>query len=155
MGVKDNITVIIAVMKAARLLRQARRRVGMSQRDLARVTGMPQPAIARIERGAVTPGLDTLERLLAGVGMTLEMVPRPGIGVDRTLVREALELDAGGADPRRGSGRPSSGRLEARGGRWPASTGFRPDDVVRLLGRHGVRYVVIGGLAAVHRASRW
>ena len=28
----------------------------MSQRDLARVTGMPQPAIARIERGAVTPG---------------------------------------------------------------------------------------------------
>ena len=77
-------------MKAARLLRQARRRVGMSQRDLARVTGMPQPAIARIERGAVTPGIDTLERLLAGVGMTLEVVPRPGIGVDRTLVREAL-----------------------------------------------------------------
>ena len=26
---------------------------------------------------------------------------------------------------------------------------FRPDDVVRLLGRHGVRYVLIGGLAAV------
>ena len=77
-------------MKAARLLRQARRRVGMSQRDLARVTGMPQPAIARIERGAVTPGLDTLERLLAGVGMTLELVPRPGMGVDRSLVREAL-----------------------------------------------------------------
>ena len=65
---------------------------GMSQRDLARVTGMPQPAIARIERGAVTPGLDTLERLLAGVGMTLELVPRPGMGVDRSLVREALAL---------------------------------------------------------------
>jgi transcriptional regulator with XRE-family HTH domain len=62
----------------------------MSQRDLARVTGMPQPAIARIERGAVTPGLDTLERLLAGVGMTLEVVTRPGIGVDRTLIRESL-----------------------------------------------------------------
>jgi transcriptional regulator with XRE-family HTH domain len=64
----------------------------MSQRDLARVTGMPQPAIARIERGAVTPGLATLERLLAGVGMTLEVVPRPGIGVDRTLIRETLAL---------------------------------------------------------------
>ena len=64
----------------------------MSQRDLARVTGMPQPAIARIERGAVTPGLDTLERLLAGVGMTLEVAPRPGIGVDRTLIRVALAL---------------------------------------------------------------
>jgi transcriptional regulator with XRE-family HTH domain len=79
-------------MKAARILRHARRRVGMTQRDLARVTGMPQPAIARIERGAVTPGLDTLERLLAGVGMTLELVPRPGMGVDRSLVREALAL---------------------------------------------------------------
>ena len=79
-------------MKAARLLREARRRAGMSQRDLARVTGMPQPAIARIERGAVTPGLDTLERLLAGVGMTIEVVPRPGIGVDRSLIRAALAL---------------------------------------------------------------
>jgi len=79
-------------MKAARLLRQARRRVGMSQRDLARITGMPQPAIARIERGAVTPGLDTLERLLAGIGVTLEVVTRPGIGVDRTLIRESLAL---------------------------------------------------------------
>jgi transcriptional regulator with XRE-family HTH domain len=77
-------------MKAARLLRQARRGAGMSQRELARVTGVHQPAIARIERGAVTPGLDTLERLLAGVGMTLEVVTRPGIGVDRTLIREAL-----------------------------------------------------------------
>ena len=64
----------------------------MSQRDLARVTGMPQPAIARIERGAVIPGLDTLERLLAGVGMTLEAVPRPGMGVDRSLIRATLEL---------------------------------------------------------------
>jgi hypothetical protein len=26
---------------------------------------------------------------------------------------------------------------------------FRPDEIVRLLGRHGVRYVLIGGLAAV------
>jgi transcriptional regulator with XRE-family HTH domain len=77
-------------MKAARLLREARRRAGMTQRDLAHATGVPQPAIARIERGAVTPGLDTLERLLAGAGVTLEAVPRPGVGVDRTLIREAL-----------------------------------------------------------------
>jgi hypothetical protein len=31
---------------------------------------------------------------------------------------------------------------------------YRPDEVVRLLGKHGVRYVMIGGLAAVtHGAS--
>jgi transcriptional regulator with XRE-family HTH domain len=62
----------------------------MTQRDLARVTGVPQPAIARIERGTVAPGVDTLERLLAGAGATLEIGPRPGMGVDRTLIREAL-----------------------------------------------------------------
>jgi predicted nucleotidyltransferase len=30
---------------------------------------------------------------------------------------------------------------------------YRPDDVVRLLGRHGVRYVLIGGLAAVTQGA--
>jgi predicted nucleotidyltransferase len=30
---------------------------------------------------------------------------------------------------------------------------FRPEEVVRLLGRHGVRYVLIGGLAAVTHGS--
>ena len=72
------------------MLRYARRRAGLTQRDLARVTGMPQPAIARIEGGIVTPSVDTLERLLAGAGATIEVAPRPGIGVDRTLIRESL-----------------------------------------------------------------
>jgi hypothetical protein len=31
----------------------------------------------------------------------------------------------------------------------PTAPDYRPDEVVRLLGRHGVRYVLIGGLAAV------
>lgn len=30
---------------------------------------------------------------------------------------------------------------------------FRPDDVIRLLGRHQVRYVLIGGLAAISYGS--
>ncbi len=30
---------------------------------------------------------------------------------------------------------------------------FRPEEVVRLLGRHGVRYVLIGGLAAITHGS--
>src|SRR5688500_7720149 len=78
-------------MTAARILRHARLRAGMTQRDLARATGVPQPAIARLERGRVTPGLDTLERLLAGAGSTLEVVPRLGVGVDRSLIRAALQ----------------------------------------------------------------
>lgn len=62
----------------------------MSQRELAAATGVAQPAIARIESGAVSPRLETLERLLAGVGSVLEPAPMLGIGVDRTLIRESL-----------------------------------------------------------------
>jgi transcriptional regulator with XRE-family HTH domain len=86
----DNRYVIIDPMKAARLLRIARRRAGLSQRDLAQLTGVAQPAIARIERGVVSPTVDTLDRLLAGAGATLEASPRLGIGVDRSLIAEML-----------------------------------------------------------------
>lgn len=77
-------------MSATRLVRYARRRAGMTQRDLARATGIPQPAIARIESGRVSPRFATLERLLAGAGTALEASPAPGIGVDRSLIRESL-----------------------------------------------------------------
>ena len=79
-------------MSAARILRYARRRAGLSQRRLAELTGVPQPAIARIERGGVSPRLETLERLLEGTGMTLELAPRPGQGVDRGLIRASLQM---------------------------------------------------------------
>ena len=62
----------------------------MTQRDLARTTGTPQPAIARIEAGVVSPGIATLQRLLSGTGTVLESVPAIGVGVDRTLIRASL-----------------------------------------------------------------
>lgn len=73
------------------MLRYARRRARLTQRDLARATGIPQPAIARIERGGVSPRIETLDRLLAGTGTRLEVSPALGIGVDRTLIRESLQ----------------------------------------------------------------
>jgi transcriptional regulator with XRE-family HTH domain len=77
-------------MTAERMLRHARRRAGMSQRELARSTGVVQPAIARIELGGVSPTIETLERLLAGAGFSLEVAPRLGVGVDRSLIQEML-----------------------------------------------------------------
>ena len=79
-------------MDAARTLRDARRRAGLTQRALASRTGTPQPAIARIERGTVVPRVDTLDRLLAGCGEQLGTGRRPGIGVDRTAIRALLRL---------------------------------------------------------------
>ena len=77
-------------MDAARILRYARRRAGLTQRQLAALAGVPQPAIARLESGAVTPRIDTLLDSLRAAGFTLEVAPVLGIGVDRGLIRGAL-----------------------------------------------------------------
>ena len=79
-------------MDPARTLRDARRRAGLTQRALASRSGIPQPAIARIERGTVVPRVDTLDRLLAGCGEQLGSEPRLGIGIDRTPIRALLRL---------------------------------------------------------------
>jgi predicted transcriptional regulator len=77
-------------MDAGSALRYARRRAGLTQRGLAAAAGVPQPAIARIESGTVSPRLNTLDHLLAAAGYSLELAPRIGQGVDRSLLRAAL-----------------------------------------------------------------
>lgn len=79
-------------MDAAKILRSARRNAGLSQRELAEASGVKQPAIARIESGAVVPRADTLDRLLKACGQELHMRQRLGDGVDRTLIREMLKM---------------------------------------------------------------
>lgn len=79
-------------MEAATALRSARREAGLSQRALARRARVPQPAIARIEQGRVTPRVDTLNHLLAACGRELTLTSRRGEGVDRTVIRELLKL---------------------------------------------------------------
>jgi transcriptional regulator with XRE-family HTH domain len=57
------------------LLREARRRHGLDQGELARRVGTEQPAVSRIERNVVSPSLDTLNRLFEAMGETLAVVP--------------------------------------------------------------------------------
>lgn len=78
--------------KAARLLKHARRRAGLTQRDLAARLGVAQSQIAKIESGAVVPRVDTLDRFLRECGETLEAMPLLGTGVDRSLIHEQLKL---------------------------------------------------------------
>jgi transcriptional regulator with XRE-family HTH domain len=77
---------------AGRSLRSARRRAGLTQRALAARSGVAQPTIARIESGDENPRILTLERLLQAYGETIEAVPRPGTGIDRTEIRRLLTL---------------------------------------------------------------
>jgi len=82
-------------MEAGPILREARRRAGVSQRALARTAGVPQPTVSRIERGRVAPRFDTLDRLLRECGGQLQLIDRPGRGLDRTMIRERLRLSPG------------------------------------------------------------
>ncbi len=79
-------------MEAASYVNQARRAAGFSQRELARRAGVPQSAIARIERGQQIPRADTLARILDACGFELRLGPKRGDGVDRSLIFEWLEM---------------------------------------------------------------
>lgn len=52
---------------------EAREAKGLSQRQLAELSGVKQPAIARIESLKSTPQIDTLFKLLAPLGYTLQI----------------------------------------------------------------------------------
>ena len=79
-------------MKANTLVRTARRRKGLTQRELARRTGISQPMISSIERGLQDPRYSTVERILGATDQEIEVVERAGRGVDRTQFVESLRL---------------------------------------------------------------
>jgi transcriptional regulator with XRE-family HTH domain len=54
--------------QAAEVIRNARARSGISQRELARRAGTTQASISRIERGLEEPTVERLEQILAGLG---------------------------------------------------------------------------------------
>jgi hypothetical protein len=87
--------------------------------------------VGRIEAGTLEPRVDTLERLLHAAGRELESAARSGDGVDRSEIREFLELT------------PMARLLSGLG-----QPGFDPGRMVSIVARQRVNFVLIGGLAA-------
>lgn len=87
-GYDENVILLAAV----NLVKTARVRAGLTQEELARMSGVDQAMIARIERDRAKPRIDTVMRLLRACGFRLEAVPREGIGIDRTTIRQMLAL---------------------------------------------------------------
>lgn len=54
---------------------EAREAKGLSQRELAKLSGVKQPVIARMEALRSNPQLDTVLKLLVSLGYTLDIVP--------------------------------------------------------------------------------
>jgi len=88
-------------MTSGELIRDARRRHGLSQRRLALRSGASQAWISRIERGEVSPSVESIDRLLLVMGESLRL------GSERV---EGDEDDRSWVDAHRA--RPMAERLE-------------------------------------------
>ena len=53
---------------------EQRNALGLSQRDLAEICGIPQSSVARIESFQTTPNLATLLKILRALGLKLAIV---------------------------------------------------------------------------------
>lgn len=60
-------------MRGNHLIREGRRRAGLTQTELARRVGTTQSAIARLERGKGSPTLERISELLAACGFELQV----------------------------------------------------------------------------------
>lgn len=72
-------------MTSGEIIRDARRRHGLSQRRLALRSGASQAWISRVERGEVSPSVDFLDRLLLVMGERLLLQAGPVRGDEEDL----------------------------------------------------------------------
>jgi transcriptional regulator with XRE-family HTH domain len=78
------------------LVREARRRAGYTQAELAQRAGVPKSTVGRIESGARVPSTEMVERLVRAAGLDVSVsVSEPDPGTDsmfeRTLRRSPAE----------------------------------------------------------------
>ena len=78
-----------------RALRDARKKHGWSQRELARHLGIAQRHVSGIESGKIVPRYDTLLELVRMLDYDLIMVPRALVPVVQSLVRDHRKDEPG------------------------------------------------------------
>ena len=79
---------------AATLIKQARKRAGLTQAELARRLDVSQPVVARLERAGANPRLATLERVVAATGHSLALDLGPDFGIDEAMIAADLKRTA-------------------------------------------------------------
>jgi transcriptional regulator with XRE-family HTH domain len=84
---------VLDMGRASDLVREARRRAGLTQRQLGSLIGTTQSAIARIERGVTEPSYERVAELLRACGF--DLVPRlqPLDDADWSVASSNLLLD--------------------------------------------------------------
>ena len=152
-------------MSPGELLREARKRHGVSQKRLATRAGTTQSAISRIERDRVSPTFETLRALLALLDEELAIAAeRRDSGVDLSLNEENLRLSPTGRLQRglaftdmvrrnRGGENPDAATREYMA-KTDLGEGLELHPLLGSLVRNVVDFVVVGGVAGwVHGSA--
>jgi transcriptional regulator with XRE-family HTH domain len=75
-------------MAIADIVREARRRAGLTQAALAERAGVPNSTVGRIESGARTPSVELVDRLVRAAGLELTVsLSEPDPGTDSLFER--------------------------------------------------------------------
>lgn len=61
-------------MKIAETINNLRKRLGISQAELSKLSGVNQQYISQIELGNKTPGLDVINKIGSGLGLSGELL---------------------------------------------------------------------------------
>ena len=75
-------------MSIVSIVREARRRAGLTQAALAKKAGVPKSTVGRIESGARTPSVELVERLVRAAGLEVTVsLSEPDPGTDSMFER--------------------------------------------------------------------
>lgn len=85
----------LSTLGSGRLIHDARRLAGLTQRELALRLGTTQSAVSNWERGRDVPRVDTLARILEACGFEADMSFRRQDDVDRAQIRQNLAMTPG------------------------------------------------------------
>ena len=82
----------------SRILRDARKRMGLSQRELAQRIGITQGHVSKIERGEVDMQLTTLLDSARALGLELMLLPRSDVRFAEALLKSSRTSESEGSD---------------------------------------------------------
>lgn len=145
-------------MISANLIREARLRAGMSQRELALRLGRPQSSVARWEAGDRQPSLESLEEVIRGCGLELSFQLHAEDTSNDGFIWELLDVDVQARFERhvqaaRGMRELTDAIATPKARRKDRRRPFDPLVVLRGLEAEGLRYVLVGRLAEGLRGS--
>ena len=81
-----------AVAEIARKLKEARKAKGLSQRALARLAGVPQSHISKIETTGVDLRISSLTEIARALDLELTLVPRKNVSAVNSIVRSTQSV---------------------------------------------------------------